>query len=130
VCFWQFGLFAVGSLFGFVIANVFLSFADNGTIENSIGRSVFIMAVSVVFGLLILHFEKTLLAIGTSTIGSYAAFFGLDIILKTGFTTALRSFVGGYLKYQATGKIFGMLAGFFVLVIISFIYQRRHHVKS
>ncbi|KAI9207623.1 uncharacterized protein BJ171DRAFT_493256 [Polychytrium aggregatum] len=122
------GLACIGAMGGFLLANFILAWKDGGLISSGWGRSLF-LALMVVAGIIIIFiFEKIILIVSTSVIGSYSALFGLDMFIQTGFVESVQSFLGAnhtIPPYQSNGKVYGMLAGMVVLAILGIFVQYR-----
>lgn len=139
MCLWRLGLFAIGALLGFTLANFILGLTTNGLIQSDTGRIVFLILMSLAGGIAILFLEKPLLVIGTAFPGAYGAFFGLDIFINTGFKEGMQKFLSGGGLYVTSAPVYGMLAGVVVLAIIGCVVQfrdsnrktyREHHASS
>ncbi|KAJ3200193.1 hypothetical protein HDU67_002249, partial [Dinochytrium kinnereticum] len=129
LCVWKAGLFALGAILGFVIAAVILSFVSNGSIAPGAGRVAFIVAMSIVFGVLLLFFERWLYIIATAIPGAYAIVLGVDCFANVGFKDAAVSFLGRG-TFQTSPKLWGLIALFVILSIFgltvqTILYHRR-----
>jgi hypothetical protein len=129
-CIWKFGLFAIGCLLGWVLAAVILSFSSQGLISAGIGRTIFMIIMSIVFGIAILFLEKPLLVLGTAIPGAYAMTLGIDIFAMTGFATAARAFLSGSNSFTLTTKVWILFGVFVFLSLVGVIHQFRELKKD
>ncbi|KAI9358895.1 hypothetical protein DFJ73DRAFT_793904 [Zopfochytrium polystomum] len=118
MCLWKLGLAVIGALLGFVLATIILSFVSGGTISSGIGRSIFILLMTLAFSILIQFFERPLLILATAATGAFALVVGLDIFVGTGFTDAAHTFLSGSGTFTVTWKTFLMMALFLLLTVI------------
>ncbi|KAI8896000.1 hypothetical protein BC833DRAFT_511348, partial [Globomyces pollinis-pini] len=87
---WKFGISLAGFLGGMTVAMMILGIKDEGLIENDTARLIFIIVFGIVGVVLVNIFEKPSLIGGTSLIGSYTLFSGLDYFLRTGFRDTIK----------------------------------------
>ncbi|KAI8892940.1 hypothetical protein BC833DRAFT_625349 [Globomyces pollinis-pini] len=126
---WKFGISLAGFLGGMTVAMMILGVKENGLIENDVARLIFIIVFGIAGAVLVNIFEKPSLIGGTSLIGSYALFFGLDYFLKTGFRATVKGLLTGTtsvgeIQYQPTAVLL-MLAGVVVFTGVGIAYQYR-----
>ena len=126
-CIWHIGLFAIGAFGGFTLAVFSLSWASSATIENDIGRNLFLIIFMVVGGILALLFEHHVVIIATAIAGSYLIVFGVDCFLNSGFKNAIYAILHGsptdYIIQNQT--IHALLISMIVICIVGIIVQYR-----
>ena len=100
--------------------------------------------MALVGGILIHLFEKPVVIVSTSLLGSYLIVLGVDEFAKTGFNEAVKQFVRGARTgtydtaiFTTSGKIYGLLVTAIVLTILGVLVQYRmnsgrgfRHTKS
>jgi hypothetical protein len=127
MCVWKVGLFALGCIGGFFLAMFILSWASSGLISQNVGRSVFIVILTLVGGVAALFLEHHVVIIATSIAGAYAVGAGIDVFARTGMvesTKALLTSNPG--SYQIDNKgVYGILVGMLVLAVLGMIVQYR-----
>ncbi|KAG0084858.1 hypothetical protein BGZ93_007500 [Podila epicladia] len=136
LCFWRLGFAAIGGVAGFYLAMFILSWSTSGVITSGIGRTIFIIAFVIVGIVLTFFVERHVVILGTAIVGSGSFFVGLDNFVMTGFSEAFTAFLGGNHAalfgggYQATGKVYGMLAGTLGMMVIGACFQYYTHRGS
>ena len=128
MCIWRLGLAAIGALGGFFLALFILSCKSDGVIQSGIGRSIFIAIFCILGAILISFFEKPILILSTSIVGSFSFIYGVDIFAHKGFIQAVRVFLGERslsATYELTGVVIGMLVSVLILAGIGMVVQYR-----
>lgn len=137
LCIWRLGLSAIGALFGYSLAIFILSWAKNGAIESSTGRSIFIGVLTLVGAIVIIFFEKPLLIVSTSFSGAFSIgkscvltllVYGVDVFAHKGFIQAVQYFTGNHYQisgYQPSNTVYGMLASILVIAVLGVVIQYR-----
>lgn len=129
-------LYVIGGLCGFSLAIWLMSMKPGGLIENTAGRSVFI-AVAVVIGIVVAFFAKNAILIGgTSIIGSFMFFIGVDVFAKTGMNDQILQFAKAgkavkfsTLKEEYTNKhgnltaLYVLLSFMVILAVLGALFQ-------
>ncbi|RKP03049.1 hypothetical protein CXG81DRAFT_24359 [Caulochytrium protostelioides] len=123
LCLYRVGLFILGALLGLVIAIAILSLRSQGLIHSVAGRAAFLALMALAGGIAILFLERPVMIIATAVLGSYAAFYGIDLFAGTGFADALPEFLGAGNGYDLTGPVGGMLIGWLVFCLLGMSYQ-------
>ncbi|TPX66980.1 hypothetical protein SpCBS45565_g04099 [Spizellomyces sp. 'palustris'] len=123
VCVWRLGLFAIGAMLGFTLAIMILSLGNDGLLHG-IGRTIFIVVMTLVFGILILFAERPILIIGTSFAGAFALFVGIDVFVKAGLVDALRRFLAsGSVEYVPAKGVYLELGGIVLVALVGIAVQ-------
>ncbi|KAI8826733.1 uncharacterized protein EV422DRAFT_8094 [Fimicolochytrium jonesii] len=122
-CVWKLGLIAIGAILGFTLAMFVLSLAKNGLISQGTGRTIFIIALTIIGGVLVLFFEKPILVLGTSVGGAFAVMFGVDIFTKVGLVEASQQFLAGNALYEPDKWVYVELAAWAILAVVGIIAQ-------
>ncbi|RKO93293.1 hypothetical protein BDK51DRAFT_28919 [Blyttiomyces helicus] len=130
LCLWQIALYATGALLGFVLALAILSLVTGGAIHSGVGRWIFIGALTVLGGVVVLFLEKPIMIIGTATVGAFAVVFGIDVFARQGYYILVRSLVGGEGFYSTNKWVYVELGGFALLAIIGICVQYATARKS
>ncbi|KAF8962042.1 hypothetical protein BGZ46_001247 [Entomortierella lignicola] len=129
---WRIGLAAIGGVAGFYLAIFILSWTTTGIISSGTGRIVFI-AVLVIVGIILSFFlDPHIILVGTSIVGSFSFFVGLDNFIHTGFQDVFTAFLSGNHElfssdYHVTGKVYGMLAGTLAMMVVGVCFQYYNH---
>ncbi|KAJ2995016.1 hypothetical protein HDV02_001142 [Globomyces sp. JEL0801] len=123
----KFGISLAGFLGGMTVAMMILGIKDEGLIENDTARLIFIIVFGIVGVVLVNIFEKPSLIGGTSLIGSYTLFSGLDYFLRTGFRDTIKGLLTGTddigdIEYKSAAVLL-MLAGVVVFTGVGVAYQ-------
>lgn len=97
LCLMQLGIFLLGCLWGFMLALWILSFVDPNSplITEPAYKWLFIGGISLVTGILALVFQKPIIIIASSYVGSYILFYGIDVFAQTGFYDAAQRIIRG-----------------------------------
>ncbi|RHZ44209.1 hypothetical protein Glove_750g8 [Diversispora epigaea] len=129
VCCASVAIWLLGALAGYALAIFILSLSSDGIIHSKTGRIIFIVAFAIAGLFLTFFFEEHVIIIGTSFIGSYAIFIGIDMFANTGFTNSVRTFMDGNhdIAYEANTKVYLMLVGMIVVFIIGALCQYKWH---
>ncbi|KAJ3126100.1 hypothetical protein HK098_007898 [Nowakowskiella sp. JEL0407] len=132
VCLWRVGLSVIGGLLGFVIATTIQQAVDGGLIKSEVGRIIFIAAIVIVFAIAIHFLERPLLIVGTAVPGAYAAVWGVDVFVQTGFKDAVVVLLQNAGKITVTTSIWYMIGAFLGLSVFGILVQffwtgKRHH---
>ncbi|OLY84839.1 hypothetical protein AYI68_g994 [Smittium mucronatum] len=118
------GIFLVGALGGFALANFILTFSSSGIFSQTYARIIFIVVLAAIGGVITLFIERPAIIIGSSAYGSYISFVGIDCFARTGFKESILLVVYGSqsIKGRPAG-VYGMLAGTVVLAIMGMLVQ-------
>ncbi|KAJ1569374.1 hypothetical protein HK096_003320 [Nowakowskiella sp. JEL0078] len=132
LCLWRVGLSAIGGLLGFVAAVAIEQCVEGGLIKSEIGRIVFIAIFVIVFAIAIHFLEKPLIILGTALPGSYAAVWGLDIFINTGFKNAAVTLLQNSGEIHVTTTIWIMFGAFIGIGLLGglvqfFVTSKKHH---
>ncbi|KAI9320830.1 hypothetical protein BX666DRAFT_1911677 [Dichotomocladium elegans] len=125
-CCFFLAVYLLGGVLGYLAALWFLSWSDNGVIQSNWGRAILIICCVIVGIVLIAFFERTMVVIATSFIGSFFVFFGIDLYVQTGFTTAVSSFLHARnfdTLAESSPGVRGMLGGTLGLTLFSCLVQ-------
>lgn len=128
-CCFFLAVYLLGALLGYLAALWFLSWSDNGVIQSNWGRAILIICCVVVGVVLMAFLERPMIVIATSFIGSFLIFFGVDLYVQTGFTTAVASFLQARnldTLIQSSSGVRGMLGGTLALTVVSALVQWLH----
>ncbi|CDH59587.1 hypothetical protein RO3G_06316 [Lichtheimia corymbifera JMRC:FSU:9682] len=128
-CCFFLAVYLLGALLGYLAALWFLSWSDNGVIQSNWGRAILIVCCVVVGVVLMAFLERPMIVIATAFIGSFLIFFGIDLYVQTGFTTAVASFLHARnvdTLIQSSSGVRGMLGGTLALTVVSALLQWLH----
>ncbi|CAG8467332.1 8909_t:CDS:2 [Diversispora eburnea] len=122
-------IWLLGALAGYALAMFLLSWSSGGIIHSKTGQIIFIVIFALAGLLLTFFFEEHVIIIGTSFIGSYALFIGIDMFANTGFYNSVRAFMDGNhdIDYEANTKVYLMLVGMIVVFVIGALCQYKWH---
>ncbi|OMJ21069.1 hypothetical protein AYI70_g3698 [Smittium culicis] len=120
------GVFLIGVLGGFALANFILTFSATGVFNQNYARIIFIVVFCIIGGVLTLFMERPAIIASSSVYGSYITFVGIDCFAKTGFKESILLIAQGYQSIKGrSSSVYGMLAGTVILAIIGMIVQFR-----
>ncbi|KAI9316433.1 hypothetical protein BX666DRAFT_1878349 [Dichotomocladium elegans] len=129
-CCFFIAIYLLGALLGYLAALWFLSWNPGGVITSNWGRAVLIVCFVIAGVILMAIFERAMVVIATSFIGSFAIFVGIDLYLQTGLAAAVASFLNtrslsaiADAVQSASGPLRGMLGGTLGLAILSCLIQ-------
>ena len=71
ICFWKLALAVLGALGGFALGLFILSFKTGGVLDAGLARTGFLAVMSLVGCVCMFFFQKVLIIISTSILGSY-----------------------------------------------------------
>lgn len=123
VFFWKLGLFFVGALGGLCFAIFFLSWKENGIIDEGLVRLVFIIASAISCGLLVVYFEKKMIIILTSISGSVLITAGVDNFIQVGFLAAIHTFITNHGTFTVSSSMYGLLGSMVFLALVGVLVQ-------
>ncbi|OMJ16876.1 hypothetical protein AYI70_g6320, partial [Smittium culicis] len=72
------GVFLIGVLGGFALANFILTFSATGVFNQNYARIIFIVVFCIIGGVLTLFMERPAIIASSSVYGSYITFVGID----------------------------------------------------
>ncbi|KAJ3042950.1 hypothetical protein HDV00_006257 [Rhizophlyctis rosea] len=128
ICFWKLALGLLGALGGFALGLFILSWKTGGLLDSGAPRTAFLIVMSI-FGVVIIYFfQKAVIIVATSVLGSYGVLLGADVFIGTGFADSANAFLSSASKpsfgnFTATPKVYGMLAGMVALAIVGMLVQ-------
>ncbi|CAG8486346.1 6391_t:CDS:2 [Ambispora gerdemannii] len=129
MCCADLAVWILGGLAGYTVALFILALADNGIIHSKAGRIIFILIFIIAGFLLMFFFKNIMIILSTAFIGAYSIILGLDMFVRTGFKESVRLFMDGNhdIVYNATWKVYLMLAALLALFILGSIFQWSYH---
>ncbi|KAI9349472.1 hypothetical protein DFJ73DRAFT_833681 [Zopfochytrium polystomum] len=91
-CIWRAGVFAVGSLLGYTVSTLLLSFLPT-TAVNPIARSLLILATTIALGVAICFWERHLLVAATAVPGALYVSCAIDLYTRCGLLDAQEAYI-------------------------------------
>ena len=121
---WKVGFVIVGALLGFVTATLLLQLQFlQGLVRSDIARFIVIIIFAIGFAVLTLKLQDPIMIVGTSIIGAYATFLGVDYFARTGFGGFIYNAIYRYEFDGIDGRAWGMVAGFISLSVVGLVIQ-------
>lgn len=129
--FWRFGLSIIGFVAGSCFGITLLTLKSGYLFDSDLKRLLLIIAIGIIGAVLIQVIERPILIISTALTGATVTVFGLDVFIKTGYSSAVLDFLqgvqagdnpGDYI-YDFTLSIGGMIACLVILTIVGIISQ-------
>ncbi|RKP20428.1 hypothetical protein ROZALSC1DRAFT_21401 [Rozella allomycis CSF55] len=119
---WRLGLALCGGLGGLCLALFILSFNISYFQEQN-PRFIFIGVITLIGFILPLFFEKQVIIIATSLIGSFGLLTGIDVFVKLGFYQVVTAFMSQTSPYNFDQKTYIMLGSFAALTLFAILIQ-------
>lgn len=120
---WKVALVSLGALGGLALAIYLLSWKSNGLISKPNNRTIFLSFFGAGGALSAMFFEKGIIVVATSLIGSIGVSFGIDVFAETGFNKALASLIQNKGNFQINGASYGLLASCGIMAIAGGLFQ-------
>lgn len=120
---WKFSVIILGCLGGFAFAMFLLAWKTGGLITNHIGRPVFIAIFTIAFGVLVFLYDKPVVILATSLIGSLMIGAAIDCYAEAGLTLSIRSFITNRGLVEIGSKGCWLLAGVLLMCIVGIVVQ-------
>ena len=120
---WRLGLALLGGLGGFSLSMFVLSFNPSVLMTNETYRFAFIGTLALIGALLPTFFEKAVIIVSTSIVGSFMLLLGVDFFAQAGFVRILPSSLADAKNYQFTNTTWGFIGSFAVVALLGMIVQ-------
>lgn len=117
------GIVSLAALGGFAFGTFLLSWKSKGLIEGKVERPIFLLAMSIIPAILVLFFEKPVIIVATSILGSVLTGIGIDLFAQLGFASAIRTFISNKGEAEISGKLYYLLASMIVLALVGVLVQ-------
>jgi hypothetical protein len=128
LCLYKVGIFILGGMSGFLVATLLLQLDPiSNALQGEIARYLFFGAFILVFGVLLVVYQATILKFATSFVGSYAFFVGVDHWIQSGFGTFLYNAVYNIKLSSVESTTYVMVAGFLMLFVMGVFVQNRYN---
>jgi Domain of unknown function (DUF4203) len=123
---WKLGLVSLGALGGFTLAIYVLSWKTDGVISSPTYRPIFIAGLVVIGALLAAFFERPVIIVCTSLLGSACICSCIDVFAATGFNIAIEMFISNKGSFEFNNSLIGLLASFAVITLVGIFVQYRY----
>ncbi|PVV02954.1 hypothetical protein BB560_002583 [Smittium megazygosporum] len=126
VVFYKVGVFFVGAASGLALGAFILTWSGEGIFHQEWLRILFLAIFAAIGGVLILFLEKPTIIIGSSILGAYITFIGIDCFARTGYKDIIANIFRGVTGNMGRdAKVYAMLGGTIALALISIFVQFR-----
>jgi hypothetical protein len=121
---WMLALVGIGGLGGFTSALWLLSWKGQILANAPIARPIFLVLMTVFGGILAIVYERSIIILGTSIIGSVALCSGVDVFSGTGFNTSLQDFLKNKAApHNLAGSTMALLGSCLIITVLGVIVQ-------
>ncbi|PVV05471.1 hypothetical protein BB560_000003 [Smittium megazygosporum] len=126
IIFFKVGVFFVGAASGLALGAFILTWSGEGIFHQEWLRIVFLVIFAVIGGVLIVFLEKPIIIIGSSILGAYITFIGIDCFARTGYKDIVANiFRGVTVDIGRDAKVYAMLGGTIAFALVSMFVQFR-----
>lgn len=124
---WMVALIAIGALAGLGLSLYLLSWRGGSIFSSwasaSIARPIFLGTATLLGGFLAVIYERAVITVATSIVGSISLCSGVDVFAGTGFNVAMQEFIRNRTAPPPTTSTFILLGSLALLALLGIIIQ-------